>query len=169
MSLTAACGSASSTPLPSDPVQMVASETEVKGFGLERSDLIAICVGVIVALVLYLEPQKSASVVLACLLLLACCVAYLLFHWFAKWPWIRNAGTKEKKVRLLAACVSAVVLMALYGTHVWPHEDQTAKKIEQVLLGEEFDPQKLASQFPLGYVVFRLENNDMWNSIGASL
>jgi hypothetical protein len=134
--------------------------TKTNGLGLERSDVAAICVGIIVAVALYLEPQKTPAVVVACLLALALCVGYLLFHWIPRWLWFRSASAKQRRVRLALVGLTIAVLSVVYVRHVWPQEDPAQKKMEQILLGEEYDPTKLATQFPLGYIVFKLKNDD---------
>jgi hypothetical protein len=82
------------------------------------------------------------------------------FHWFSHLPWVRNATKNEKRKRFTLAAIVAATMVALYGWHVWPKEDQTQKILEQLKLGQEYESAKLSAQFPIGYVIFKLEYSD---------
>src|SRR5690349_16738676 len=59
------------------------------------------------------------------------------------------------------ACATSALV--IFGFGCWLTQEKSedmGKKMEQILLGQEYGPEKLASQFPIGYVVFQLKNND---------
>jgi hypothetical protein len=133
-----------------------------EGFELKRSDLVAICVGVIVAIVLYLEPQKTPAVTVVCLLVLSACLGFLLFHWCSRWPWVKKATPTGRKARLIVIGLIASTVVAAYGRHAWPSNDSIEHKLDDLteLLkaqGYEVNRQKLLAKYPLGYVIFDLD------------
>ena len=64
--------------------------------------------------------------------------------------WLR--GRLRASLVLLLICV----VVGTFGWWVWPQEDT---RMEQILLNDEYGAQ-LPSQFPIGYVVFKLKYGD---------
>lgn len=144
-------------------VRSMQKDSTVKGFGLERSDIIAICMGVIVAVVLYLEPQKTPVVAVVCLLALAVCLGFLLFHWCSHWRWIETATPTGRKVRLTVIGILASTGVVAYGHHSWPRRDPIEGKLDELLNSRAYSPEKLRLTYPFGYFVFELNYDNAKN------
>jgi hypothetical protein len=116
-------------------------ETERKPESVSTGDIALFCLAGVLAVALYLAPEKTPLWV--CLGLT--CMAALATHPVLNVPWIKKTTTREQRIgrRALGLC-GMIVLVGLYGWFVWPkvpyYHDLTDAQAEHfigILKGQE--------------------------------
>jgi hypothetical protein len=95
----------------------VLESTTPKQEGVSTSDIVLWCLAGVMAVALYLAPDKTPLIVLIGLL----CMVLLATHPALHLPWVVNAATKRAKgFRAAIAMAGTLLVVGLYGWNVWP-------------------------------------------------
>jgi hypothetical protein len=113
---------------------MRTSQKAAKPDGVARGDIALWCLAGVMAVALYLAPQKTSLWTCASLV----CMAALAAHPTLYLPWVRNATDRKAKAsRSIVAMSGMMVLIVLYGWTVWPpvpyYRNLTQKEKEQFM------------------------------------
>jgi len=113
---------------------MRVSRAAAKPESVSRGDIALWCLAAVIAVALYLAPQKTPLWTCAGLV----CMAVLAAHPTLYLPWARNAANRKAKTsRSFFAMWGMIVLIVLYGWIVWPpvpyYRNLTQKEQEQFM------------------------------------